>query len=105
MIPSVIPYDSGVIPRDANDIYIRIRWLEPPFGMDVYGIRIPNKPLSNFELLDLAKQLNLNLRGVYMRNVLPPRPLENEMSIVNMNKSGQSDSHWICFFKEGDNKQ
>ena len=38
--------------------------------MDVFGIQIPYKALTNFELEDYAKQLNLNLRGVFMRNNL-----------------------------------
>ena len=46
--------------------------------MDVFGVNIPYKPLSNFELFDFAKKLNINLHEIYMRNGLPEKPLKNE---------------------------
>ena len=57
--------------------------------MNVYGIEIPYKPLSNFELIKYAGDLGLDVRGVYMRDCLPPTPLEVEMGVTNMNVSGQ----------------
>ena len=54
--------------------------------MDVYGVNIPYKALTNFELCDYAKKLGVNLRGVFMRDNLPSHPLENECAIVNFNK-------------------
>ena len=48
--------------------------------MDVYGINIPYKPLTNFELYDYAQKLDIKLRGVYMRNSLPEKPHENELA-------------------------
>ena len=40
--------------------------------MNVYGIDIPDKPLTNFELLDYAKKLHIpHFRGVFMKNDLP----------------------------------
>ena len=68
--------------------------------MDVFGIQIPYKALTNFELEDYAKQLNLNLRGVFMRNNLPDLPLENECGIVNFNRTDQPGSHWVGFYKK-----
>ena len=72
--------------------------------MDVYGIIIPYKALTNFELNDYAIKLNLNLRGIFMRDNLPSHPLENECGIVNFNKSDENGSHWICYHKKGDIK-
>ena len=72
--------------------------------MDVYGVNIPYRPLTNFDLCDYAKKLGLEMRGVFMRDNLPPRPLENEYSIVNLNKSNENGSHWVCYFKKGDTK-
>ena len=72
--------------------------------MDIYGINIPYKPLTNFELYDYANKLNLNLRGVYMRDDLPVHPYKNEYGIVNFNKVNEHGSHWVCWFKEGDTK-
>ena len=40
--------------------------------MDVYGIKIPDKALTNFELLDYVQKLKIpNCRGVFMRDTLP----------------------------------
>ena len=39
--------------------------------MDIYGIVVPYKPSTNFELLDFAEKLDLGLRGVFMRDNLP----------------------------------
>ena len=73
--------------------------------MDIYGVEIPYKPLSNLELIKYARDLDLDVRGVYMRDSLPPSPLKVEMGITNMNLSGETGSHWVCYFKDGDNKQ
>ena len=72
--------------------------------MDIYGVNIPYKPLSNFELYDFAEKLNLNLRGVFMRDNLPSSPLTNECGIVNFNKISEKGSHWISYFKKGEEK-
>jgi len=40
--------------------------------ISVEGVVLPNEPLSNFQLIDAAKQLNIkNFRGVYLRDELP----------------------------------
>ena len=68
--------------------------------MNVCGIYIPDKPLSNFELLDYAKQLNIpNFRGVFMRDTLPKTPWPIECGIVNFNTSFEPGSHWIAYHK------
>ena len=68
--------------------------------MDVYGLHIPDKALSNFELLDYAKQLNIpNFRGVFMRDELPKKPWTVECGIVNFNTSFQPGSHWVAYYK------
>ena len=70
--------------------------------MNVYGIQIPDKALTNFELLDYSKQLHIiTLRGVFMRDTLPLTPHENECGIVNFNTSKEFGSHWVCYFKLG----
>ena len=68
--------------------------------MNVYGIYIPDKPLSNFELLDYVRQLNIpNFRGVFMRDELPKKPWINECGIVNFNTSFEPGSHWVAYYK------
>ena len=68
--------------------------------MDVYGLHIPDKPLTNFELLDYAKQLNIpNFRGVFMRDELPNKPWAIECGIVNFNTSLEPGTHWVAYYK------
>ena len=68
--------------------------------MDVYGLHIPDKPLTNFELLDYAKQLNIpNFRGVFMSDELPRKPWSVECGIVNFNTSLETGSHWVAYYK------
>ena len=73
--------------------------------MDVYGINIPYKPLTNFELYDYAQKLNIKLRGVFMRDSLPETPHDNECGIVNFNKVSEKGTHWVAYYKQGGFKQ
>ena len=57
-------------------------------NIDVEGVVLPNKPLTNFELLDAAKKLNIpNFRGVFLRDELPKKPRRNECGILNLDDS------------------
>ena len=66
---------------------------------------LPNKPLSNIELSDAARELNIpNFRGVFLRDTLPKKPLKNECGILNLDSSDGSGTHWVCWYKKGRNK-
>ena len=40
----------------------------------VDGVALPNKPLSNLEIIDAAKKLSLfEFRGVFLRDILPKK--------------------------------
>ena len=68
--------------------------------MEVGGVRIPDKALTNFELLNYANKLKIpNFRGIYMRDNLPAFPNPTECGIVNLNTSAELGSHWICYYK------
>ena len=68
--------------------------------MDVYGIPIPNRALSNFELSDYVQQLNIpNFRTICMRDELPKRPWPVECGIVNFNTSMEPGTHWVAYYK------
>ena len=68
----------------------------------VYGIPIPNKALTNFELSKYCAKLNIaTLRGIFARDSLPALPQRNECGIVNLNTSSEPGSHWVCYFKTG----
>ena len=73
--------------------------------MEVYGLHIPDKSLSNFELIKYAKELNISdFRGVYMRDELPKKPWKKECGIVNFNKSTEPGTHWVAYYKDGKNR-
>ena len=62
--------------------------------MDIFGEYIPDKILTNFDLIDYAKKLNIpNFRGVFMRDTLPKRPHAIECGVVNLNTSTEKGSH------------
>ena len=68
----------------------------------VYGIPIPNKALTNFELSKYCAKLNIaTLRGIFARDSLPACPQRNECGIINLNTSSEPGSHWVCYFKTG----
>ena len=76
-------------------------------SISVEGVNLPNKALTNFELLDAVKKLKIpNFRGIFMRNELPRRPLNRESGILNLDGVSGRGTHWVCWYKnkpEGDN--
>lgn len=74
--------------------------------MLVFNIDIPNKSLTNIELSSYAKKLDIPFfRGVYMRDTLPAKVHKKECGIVNLNRSSESGSHWVCYYKDGSHKR
>ena len=70
--------------------------------MNVFGVEIPDKVLTNFDLIEYVIKLEIpNFRGVFMRDTLPPRPHTVECGIVNLNTSREKGSHWVCYYKKG----
>ena len=68
--------------------------------ISVEGVNLPNKALTNFELLDAVKKLKIqNFRGVFMRNDLPRRPLKRESGILNLGDTSTNGTHWVCWTK------
>ena len=56
--------------------------------MHLFGVRIPEKPLTNIELTTYARELEIShYRAVYMRDTLPLYPFNIESGIVNFNTS------------------
>ena len=74
-------------------------------NIDVEGVVLPNKALTNFELLNAAKKLNIpNFRVVFLRDTLPKKPKRNECGILNLDDSNGGGSHWSSFLKNGKDK-
>ena len=68
--------------------------------MDVFGLYIPDKILTNYDLCMYATLLKIpHFRGVFMRDTLPTTPYKVECAIVNLNTSAESGSHWVCYNK------
>ena len=67
---------------------------------------LPNKPLSNLELLEAARKLRIpNFRGVNLRDTLPKRPKRKECGILNLDDTTGSGTHWVAWYKNGDEKK
>ena len=73
--------------------------------INVEGIVLPNKPLTNFQLIEAAKKLKIkNFRGVFVRDELPKKPRKKECGIVNTGDSSTDGFHWVCWYKNEDKK-
>ena len=73
--------------------------------MEVFDIYIPDKALTNFDILYYVKELHIPyFRGVFMRDNLPETPWEIENGVVNFNRLSEPGTHWVCYHKNGDEK-
>ena len=67
----------------------------------VDSVTLPNKPLSNLEIIDAVKRLSVNgFRGVFLRDTLPKKAKLNECGILNLDSSSGDGTHWIMWFKK-----
>ena len=67
---------------------------------------LPNKPLSNLELLEAARKLKIpNFRGVNLRDTLPTTPKKKECGILNLDDTAGSGTHWFAWYKNGTEKK
>ena len=61
--------------------------------------------LTNFDIIHLVKHLNIpNFKGVFMRDELTEQHEEKECGIVNFNKSSEPGSHWVAYYKDGNER-
>ena len=69
--------------------------------MKVFELDIPaDRALTNFDLISYIEKLKVPyFRGVFMRDELPSRKHTIECGIMNLNKSNQIGSHWVCFVR------
>jgi len=73
--------------------------------ISVEGVVLPDKPLTNFEILSVVNKLGIpNFRGVFLRDVLPKKSLTKECGILNLGDSSGNGSHWTAWFKNADKK-
>ena len=73
--------------------------------MNVYGISIPIKSLTNIELQDYVRQLQIpNFRGTFMRDALPSKSNKVECGILNLDDESGKGTHWTCWYRDGKNR-
>ena len=75
--------------------------------MDIFGVRVGVRPLSNIDIYELVKKIKIpNFLGIFMKNELPDTPPKNaESAIVNFESNEMTGSHWVAYRKTGDLKQ
>jgi len=53
----------------------------------------------------VVKKIGLkHFRGVFLRDTLPKKPKRNECSIMNLDDTSGDGTHWVTWFKHGNNK-
>ena len=68
--------------------------------INVQGVSIPVKPLTNLEIDYYAKQLKIkHYRGNYMRDTLPNKIKQQECAIVNLDTIKGPGTHYVCYYK------
>ena len=71
----------------------KISYNETP-NISVDSVILSNKPLSNLEIIDVAKRLSLNeFRGVFLRDTLLKKAKLNECGILNLDSSSGEGTH------------
>ena len=66
----------------------------PIYNSLVDSVVLPNKPLSNLEIIGAAKKLSLyGFRGVFFRDTLPTKTKVNECGILNLDSSSGDGTH------------
>ena len=67
----------------------------------VDSVVVPNKPLSNLEIIDAAIKLSLDgFRRVFLRDTLLKKAKLNECGIFNLGSSSGDGTHWVMWFKK-----
>ena len=75
-------------------------------NISVGNLVLPNKSLSNIELLEAARKLKIpNFRGVSLRDALPTTPKKKECGILNLDDTTGSGTHWVAWYKNGTEKK
>src|SRR6218665_84199 len=76
-----------------------------PTEINVNGVTLPIVPLTNIQLIDAAKKLNINnFRGDFLRDELPKRPRAKERGILNLDDSAGGGTHWVAWIKSANAK-
>ena len=67
------------------------------------GVVLPNKPLSNLEIIDATKKRSLyGFRFLFLRDTLPKK--SKIQRILNLDSSSGDGTHWVMWFTKGKDK-
>ena len=69
--------------------------------MKVFELDIPpERGLTNLDLMRYISILRIPyFRGVFMRDELPKVDRQIECGVVNLNRSDEMGSHWVCYVR------
>ena len=72
--------------------------------ISVKGRVMPNKPLTNLEILDADRKLKIpRFRGVFLRDNLPLEPKRIECGILNLDDTSGNGTHWMALYGNNGN--
>jgi len=75
--------------------------MNKPTLISIDGIVLPNRPLTNVELIDSAKKLRIpRFRGIFVRDALPQKPNKDECGILNLDDSSGNGTHWVLWHRK-----
>lgn len=60
---------------------------------------LPARALNEIDLYKFCKNI-ANFRGIFMLDKLPSKPRKIECGIVNLDKSYNSGTHWVAYYKK-----
>ena len=65
------------------------------------SVNLPNKSLSNLEIIDATKRLSVNgFREIFVCDTLPTKIKLNECGILNLDSSSGDGTNWVMWFKK-----
>ena len=71
----------------------------------VDSVALPNKPLSNLEIIDESKKLSMyGFRGVFFRDTFHKKSKLINCGILNLDSASGDGTHWVIWFRKNKNK-
>ena len=69
--------------------------------ISVEGLVMPNKPLTNLEIIDAVRKLEIpRFRGVFLRDNLPVEPKRMECGVLNFDDTSGNGTHWVAWYSD-----
>ena len=69
--------------------------------ISVEGLVMPNKPLTNLEILDAVRKLEIpRFCGVFLRDNLPVEPKRMKCGILNLDDTSGNGKHWVAWYAD-----